>query len=66
MSLAPALWPTALPGSGSDGEVVVSRGPLAERPLARGLPAERQGCLGTTCSSHCEMTMVQKNAKYFF
>ena len=43
VSLAPALWPTALPGSGSDGEVVVSRGPLAERPLARGLPAERQG-----------------------
>ena len=31
------------PGSGSDGVVVVSRGPLAERPLARGLPAERQG-----------------------
>lgn len=43
VSLAPALWPTALPGSGSDGEVVVSRGALAERPLARGLPAERQG-----------------------
>lgn len=43
VSLAPALWPTALPGSGSDGVVVVSRGPLAERLLARGLPAERQG-----------------------
>ena len=40
------LWRTARPRSGSDGVVVlVRRGPLAERLLARGLPAEAGSAL---------------------
>ena len=46
VSPARALWRTARPRSGSDGVVVlVRRGPLAERLLARGLPAEAGSAL---------------------
>lgn len=46
VSPARVLWRTARPRSGSDGVVVlVRRGPLAERLLARGLPAEAGSAL---------------------
>lgn len=46
VSPARVLWRTACPRSGSDGVVVlVRRGPLAERLLARGLPAEAGSAL---------------------